>query len=547
MRLTRRLWLPRYHSIRIDAVHYCQREGILADKRKRRSFFDRNGEPEDTAEARLRLLCRTLREDPARLGPLVQFFKTPYMLRESRQADLARTIAVLPNLRYVDLPEGMFMDDPAYLTLRLEVQARCHNLRKMTYISGAERSLEGLGDGNIFRNLEVLELVRINMEPTLLRHVIGTLGNLRALKVTEAKGGPHCFTDDLLFDNPMVAEMPPLEELILTDVACVTAEGMQHYLSRHDTRATLRVLTLSGTSVHPWHLPEILSLAHTLRHLTIVDDVRATLPVAAGTPNILPLASTSLRTLNYEITSDPSAGPYSGVTRSYYNYLSGSLISGGLPNLRTVYVRDASFPDSLAGLPAPPVLPFANGAMRRPASSGSSSGFSSTHHSPDFRAPPPVSFSNGPFQNAQLPPLKQLPNSMAATPWAAGHNPRFSTNNPFAALISPQQVQTLEVFTKGDDDIDWSAVQVSPDDVPVSADPGRPHSSYGLGSEYSSAAGARKSVFMSTGAGHFLAVPDQPSSSAQNGRLGASPVDEWPRPKSSSAGEKKRERLDLWR
>ncbi len=124
----------RYHSIRIDTVHYCQREAILAEKRKRRTFFDRNGEPEDPTQARLHLLCRTLRDDPARLGPLVEFLKIPYMLRESSQADLARTIAVLPSLKYVDLPEGMFQDDPPFITLRLEVQARCHELRRMTYM-----------------------------------------------------------------------------------------------------------------------------------------------------------------------------------------------------------------------------------------------------------------------------------------------------------------------------------------------------------------------------------------------------------------------------
>lgn len=375
----------RYHSIRIDAVHYCEREAILADKRKRRSFFDRNGEPEDTTEARLKLLCRTLREDPVRLGPLVHFLKTPYMLRESRQADLARTIAVLPNLRYVDLPEGLFMDDPAYLTLRLEVQARCHDLRKMTYMAGSERSLENLATGSTWRKLEVLELVRINAEPNMLRHVVACLGNLRALKVTEARGGggaPHCFTDDILCANPMFPEIPPLEELVLTNTAGLTVDGLRDYLARPDARAALKVLTLNGTGVRPWQLQDILSSAPALRHLTIVDEVRSTLPVAAGTSNILPLSSTSLRTLNYEIVGDSSTSPLAGITRSYYNYLSGSLMSGGLPNLRRVYVRDQSFPDSLLGLP-PPMPAFAEGAMRRPASSGSSSTFAS-NRSPPF-------------------------------------------------------------------------------------------------------------------------------------------------------------------
>ena len=66
------------------------------------------------------------------------------MLRESNAPLLARTIAVLPNLKYVDLPEGLFMDDPAHHTLKLEVQAMCPGLRKMTYLAGSERSLETL-------------------------------------------------------------------------------------------------------------------------------------------------------------------------------------------------------------------------------------------------------------------------------------------------------------------------------------------------------------------------------------------------------------------
>ncbi len=308
------------------------------------------------------------------------------------------------------------------------------------------------------------------------------------------------------------------------------------------------------------HLHGLLASAPALRHLTIVDEIKATLPVAAGTPNILPLASNSLQTLNYEITSDPKADPYAGLTRSYYNYLSGSLISGGLPNLRTVYVRDANFPDSLLGLPAPPLLPFTDGGVGRPASSGSPSAAASprsftggsvhpsAHHlSPSFRPAPPVSLQANLLPGAQG-DASRRPAAQGGMPWAAGHNPRFSTNNPFAALISPQRVQTLEVFTKGDDDIGWSAVKVSPDEVPVPSRVGRPHSSYGLGSDFSTAAGARKSVFMSTGTGHFLAVPDRQvtNGSTQNGRPRAQASDEWPRPV-SSASETKRERLDLWR
>lgn len=596
-----------YTSIRIDSVHYCEREALLADRRRRRSFFDRNAEPEDTADARLKLLCRTLRDDASgQLGAFIQFLKIPYMLRESRHADIARAVSKLPNLRYVDLPEGLFMDDPVYVTLKLEIQARCSDLRKMTYISGAERSLAGLAAKPCWQNLEVLELVRIGMDPTTLRHVLSSLSNLRALKVTEAAAGPHVFSDEVLassaseyadealdesgFRRPpseLLPDIPPLEELVLTDTTRVTAAGLLDYLSRADVRLSLKLLTVHGTGVKPWSLQGILALAQSLRHLTIVEQVSATLPMAAGTKDIRPLASQSLRTLNYEIRAVDGVSPYAGVTRSYYNYLSGSILSGGLPNLRAVYVCDAQFPDSLllgCSLPPPPGL-FGGGAaqVNRPSSAGSlgssssprasvmsgTSGSSSNlgvmqspmnmlspPHTPGMRAPQRQSLN--PFLDAQSPfKANAVPSSPPASlapakPWAKGYNPRFSSNNPFAGLISPQQVKTLEVFTKGDDDLDWSSFVVdSGPDFGMgggAGNSGRPSSSYGLGAELGAGAGARKSVLVNTGVGNFLAVPDASlPSNPRHSRMdsGGHGPDLWPRPRSSS--EKKAEKLDLWR
>lgn len=623
-----------YTSVRIDPVHYCDREDELADRRKRRSFFDRNAEPEeDTADIRLKLLCRTLREEPTgRLGATVQFLKIPYMLRESKYADIARTVSVLPNLRYVDLPEGLFMDDPVYITLKHEIQARCPELRKMTYMGGSERSLAALASGILWPNLEVLELVRIGMDPATLRHVLSALPNLRALKVTEAMAGPHTFSDDVLVSSEFSADgldssgfyqeqnehppnIPPLEELVLTDTLSLTAAGLQGYLSRPDARQALKVLTVSGTGIKPWSLQVLLTLMPSLRHLTIVETVAATLPVAAGTGEIRPLVSQSLRTLNYEIKAADGVGPYTGVTRSYYNYLSGSILSGGLPNLRAVYVCDAQFPDLLllgSALPPPPGLFGAPSAQNRPGSAGSlisSPRFSmmstrssnsnlgllqapvsmlSPPHSPGLRQPASLQpqaqaqpqlqrQSLNPFLDPQSPfkaaamsssPPSSLPQPGSMKPWAAGHNPRFSSNNPFAAMISPQQVRTLEVFTKGDDDLDWSSFMVDGGDAGGLGAGGlgtsdRPTSSYGLGADLGAGAGARKSVFLHTGAGDFLAVPDGAfvgggvggvgggsgmSDSRRNSHMDRSGqgADLWPRPR-SSAGEKKNEMRDLWR
>jgi hypothetical protein len=175
----------RYHSIRLDPVHYCEREVILAESRKRGAFFDRNADPEDTTQQRLRLLCRTLRDDQNGFSRMVRYLKVPYMTRETCKADLARTIAVLPNLRYVDLPEGFFSDDPSCHALREGLQSRCPQIRKMNYNRGSERAFEFLSRGMIWQNLEVLELSKLDMDFSTIRYVLGSLAYLRALKIRD--------------------------------------------------------------------------------------------------------------------------------------------------------------------------------------------------------------------------------------------------------------------------------------------------------------------------------------------------------------------------
>lgn len=525
------------------------------------------------------MLCRTLREDPARLGPLVEYFKLPYMLRESSQADLARTIAVLPNLRYVDLPEALYHDENSYITLRMEVEARCMNLRKMTYMHGAERSLERVASGQVFRNLEVLELNNIQMDPTVILHALAMLGGLRALKIVES----HGLTDDMItHDNEMLPAFPALKELILDNVPGITAAGLKGYLSRHDTSQALEVLTLSETGVTPWTLQEVLGPATSLKRLTISYVAIKSLPIAAGTPQVPPLASRSLEIFHYEVMASPNSSPYSNITPSYYNYLSGSLLMGGLPNLQGLYVRDANFADALAGLPTPKPK-FATGAYARPDSSGSqrSTGLASNISSLNGLGSP--GFPNG-FQpqHGASASLGGNNHFLTAThtgasstnpfqkPFAANNstgqtNPRFSSNNPFASFAGPNGPsglpQTLEVFTKGDDELTWGMVKVEPgvyDSKNAAADfadsSNRPSSSYGLDQSaagWNARGGARVSVFMGNGAGGFLALPPGVGGAGHARRVSASDAgggDEWPRPKSATPMEKKRAtRMDLWR
>lgn len=550
----------RYHSIRIDSVHYCEREIDLSERRKRKSRFDRNGVPSDPAAQRLRLLCRTLREDPTRLGVLVQYLKTPYMLRESKSSDLARTIAVLPKLHYVDLPEGLFSDDAAYHTLKLEVQARCPDLRKMTYNGGSELSLEALSMGNTWLNLEVLELGRINIDPTKLRYVLAVLTRLRALKVSETK-----VIDDEIFNyNDMLPPFPALDELILKDTPRVTSAGLIAYFSRRDTQQSVRVLSLESTGVQPSTLHEVVSAATGLKTLSITEEVDSAFPnLSAPIP---PLVNWSLETLRYEITASPTTSPFQGIAAGYYNYLATSLFAGGLPRLVAVYVRDPNFPDLLLGLP-PPMPGFAGAG--RPSSSSSEKMFNP----------------GGPLLSPAS-PSGNFPRQSA----------RFSSNNPFAAAASANPAapfaprgpahlalnQTLEVFTKGTDDVDWGSIRMDPFDMPGggggksggrsghgrsgSGASVRPMSGFGLDASLGSwqpSHGARMSVVMGNGTGGFLAVPGDGGGAgggAAGGRRGSAASvgavprvpfggsggqDEWPRP-GSSAGHKKKER-DLWR
>ncbi|KAI1195070.1 hypothetical protein F5X97DRAFT_309211 [Nemania serpens] len=526
-----------YHSIRIDSVHYCEREIDLSERRKRKSRFERNGIPEDPAGARLHLLCRTLRDDPTRLGKLVHYFKTPYMVRESNAPVLARTIAVLPNLRYVDLPEGLFMDDPVHHTLKLEVQARCPGLRKMTYLTGSERSLETLSRGNVWPNLEVLELGSINMDPAILRRVLATMRCLRALKASDCR----IIDDDMFRNNDMLPALPPLEELVLTGVPRVTADGLVAYLSRSETKNSLKVLSLTNTGTPPTALHDVLANAPHLITLSISEEVDSPFP-SHGVP-IPPLANWALETLRYEITASPATSPYASTTAGYYNYLASSLFAGGLPRLAAIYVRDQNFPDLLLGLP-PPMPGFA-GSPQRPSSAGSTGLF-----------------------NAGAGSL-----SPSSTGGYSNPTPRFSSNNPFASAfngpLGPGMLslnQTLEIFTKGDDDLVWGSTRMDPFDThggggrgrgrgghgrTASAASGRPLSSYGLsdiGAGWQAGGGARMSIIQGDGHGGFLSVPGETRGGhGRNSSASSFGVvrDEWPRP-SSSQGRKKGDR-DLWR
>ncbi|KAF2021122.1 F-box domain-containing protein [Aaosphaeria arxii CBS 175.79] len=340
-----------YKSIRIDAVHYCELEEVYAAERRRKS---RGGDEIDPPTTRLLQLCRTVRDNHY-IGQRVRFLKLPYMTRESCKADLARTVSVLPNLEYVDLPDGFYNGDSTCHTLRQELQARCPHIRKMKYNEGAEKSLETLLQG-FWQELRVIEINRIQIEPTVLRRVLGQLPWLSEVSFSEVAW----LNDSVLQPVPGIPEFPPLDTIKLRKVKNLTAQGLAQYLSHPVSRDTLRTLKIKdcpSLTVPALHI--VLQMATNLRTLEFTATVSASLPIEP----IPPMTSRSLHTLNYEVISSSSHQMYPPAD-SYYQYLTTSLMSGSLPALRKLFVRDPSFPESLTL--APPVRPFADSPHHTP-------------------------------------------------------------------------------------------------------------------------------------------------------------------------------------
>lgn len=532
--------------MRIDTVHYCKLEGTLAEKRKRAGRFDKNGVPEDPALARLRLLRRTVRDDPTRLGKLVQFLKIPYMLREAAYLELAQTIAVLPNLHYVDLPEGMFSDDPSLATLRLEVQARCPNIRKTTYSRGSERSLAQLAAGRIWPQLEVLELNKINVDPKTLRSVLGSLVNLRALKISQSQS----FSDEVLVSEDGTPSLGALEELVLKDTPRVTVPGLVAYLAWQETQEALKVLTLNDTGVNLVNLQDVLNMATSLKTLAVQATVTEAFPHKEV---VQPLASRTLETFRFEISEDSEAGAYAHFEAGYYQHLSTSILGGGFPQLRRLYVLDDTMPEQLQGLP-PPNAAFAGGRTRPTSFTPSINGplspnLPSNGHLRTSSGPLSPASSNGPLSPSirLSPPRRQLVSNVPPTN-------RFSSNNPFAthahSFTPPVPTHTLEVFTKSDEFGQWNFSQISSRHhrTPSGATSSRrPMSFYGLAADVEGMGWdqgeARRSVMVGSGTGGFLAVPDGVGDNSFGGRVS---TDSGFRPQSSGRDSVKSSR-DLWR
>ncbi|KAB8360568.1 hypothetical protein FH972_024308 [Carpinus fangiana] len=494
-----------YHSVRIDAVHFCPIEEILSAGRKKKHI-----DPAQIPAWRLRQFQATVWKN-SNLASRVEFFKLPYMTRETNKADLARTVTALPNLRHVDLPDGFFSADPSTQILRDELASSCLELRRMSYYSGAEQVFESLAHYRLWMNLEVLDLKQLDIDLTVLRVVLASLPVLQELKLREMPK-----LDDAAFQSSRtLPDFPALLTLRIEDCAGITASGLSAYLSRPDVREVLTNLALTRTGVTVPTLHRFISLATNLLHLSVSEVVIKTFPLEP-TP---PISSHCLKTLNFEVTSNdsPAAG-VGAMTRpsdSYYSYLAQCLHANALPTLGRLFVRDSNFPELL--MYPPPNTAFA------PQESG------------------------------------------------GGFN------------------QMLEVFTKGNEDLDWVYTPFAPQPADMEPEPeamlqpftppyarqsqvymggghrrgqssvssiARPVSAYGAskqGAGFGPSWGvgeARKSVMMGNGQGGFLAVPQElsppsmpaalselslaPNSPNRPGSSGGTPGSSGGRPGSSS-------------
>ena len=330
--------------MRIDTVHYCDREADLTARRKRRSFIGRNSSPKDPARERLHLFSRSVRENHF-LACQVQYLKIPYMTREVCKADLARTVSVLPNLRYVDLPDGFYNDEPSSNTLKQELQARCGDIRQMKYAGGAEGSFQMLAQSRQWPSLEGIELFNLAVDAATIADVIASLKALRHIKFTNCQS-----LDDSMFGSSYVTSFPPVAVLEFQDVPNISANGLLAYLSNPEVKQALNSLTLANTGCLPSDLYQILAAAPSLTTLSVAESVFCALPQSQN----LPLASCSLRVFHYEISSAISSPRgLSSPSDSYYSCLSSSILSGSLPSLSHLYALSTSLPAMLLPPPQP--------------------------------------------------------------------------------------------------------------------------------------------------------------------------------------------------
>jgi len=294
--------------------------------------------PLDVPDVRLQLLQRTLRNSST-LASGVMSLKICSQTRDSRGTDIARTVSILPNLQYVDLPDGFFNADPLHSVLRQELRVNCPRLKYMRYEARSEHVLRNLAHSRFWSALEVLKLSHLDLDCASLLMILASLPNVRDLSLVECAK-----LDDSIFDlNPRLPYLAPMQILSIDGISNITTAGLVSYCARSDVNLTLTSLSIANCTGIPTHtLYNLLPLASNLKHFSVSEKVVQPFPITS-TP-VPPLASASLKSLYFEITCNLSTkSKHKRDPSSHYEYMADSIHANTLTGLRSLFVREIQF------------------------------------------------------------------------------------------------------------------------------------------------------------------------------------------------------------
>ncbi|KAK6354701.1 hypothetical protein TWF696_003840 [Orbilia brochopaga] len=326
-----------YKNIQLERVHYCGREEQLDELRKRRSrVIYTDPDTIDTAAERMDLLIRTFRMNDE-LASYTLFIRLQYMTRESCKNVLTQLVNVpLSNLRWMDLPDGFYKDDPSCQALKAIMYQKCPDLRRMRWTEGSEGGFLSLNVDKPWVNLEFIELWKLNVEEDQIAAVLASLPRVHSVGIQEL---PWVTGRFLSGKRPL---LPPLNTLSISKCDKITYQSIIDYLSIPAVQQKLEHLTLKEIDFPPHLLYQILQRLPHIRSLRIIAPVTRMFPTYEQPPHP-PLQSSTLRELSYEIRPAQQSKTLASPATSYYEYLCGSLRLGGLPRLTTLHVRDETF------------------------------------------------------------------------------------------------------------------------------------------------------------------------------------------------------------
>jgi len=334
-----------YRNIRLEQVHYCDLEEELWRRRNRGSFFSNgNTDSNEHVKIRMKFLYRTIQENE-QIANAVLYLKAPFWVREGCKQELALLVSLIPNIRYIDLPQSVYSGDtsgPLLATMR----SRSSQLRLMGWRTGGEHSLMNIASEQPWKMLEVISLSNLKLDDTQIQSVLVSFPRLKSVTFEEM-----AYITDALFDcsNESMG-FPLIKSLKIQECPKLTITGIKQYLLLQCTKPTLEELTLTNAGITPDCLNSILEIAPALQVLSITCAVSKPYPPAS---QFCYLSSKSLKKVTFDITNSDSSQGLTAGAPSYYQYLADSLCNGTLPSLSKLYANEARFAIRMRGTYTP--------------------------------------------------------------------------------------------------------------------------------------------------------------------------------------------------